>query len=117
MGAEQCPFHGLPWAEIGAWAAAVVAIITGALLFLRGTRTKAVDTSRNRSKPKRLPEQVNDGGLDAIIVGAGVAGSALAHTLGKVNAPSRNLNPSQSGVDVSLYQSIIAVSMQAVSSC
>lgn len=80
MGAEQCPFHGLPWAEIAAWGALVVAIITGAMLFLKGTRTKTVDNARNRIKTKPLPV---DGGLDAIIVGAGVAGSALAHTLGK----------------------------------
>lgn len=66
-----------------AWGALVVAIITGALLFLKGTRTKTVDNTRTRIKTKPIPD---DGGLDAIIVGAGVAGSALAHTLGKVNA-------------------------------
>jgi hypothetical protein len=86
---EKCPFHELGWAEIGGWVGALVAVAVGALLagvFLRGTRTKGVE--KRRRKPAVGGSDgsvVGEGtGLDCIVVGAGVAGSALAYTLGKV---------------------------------
>jgi hypothetical protein len=55
----------------------------GGRRFLRGTRTKVAAKRR--------------AGLDAIVVGAGVAGSALAYTLGKVILSSA-LAPSPSSM-------------------
>lgn len=91
-GAGKCPFHELGWADIASWSAAVAALALGAILaalFLRGTRTKGVDKRKKKNRVAavggRNEELGNDdGGLDAIVVGAGVAGAALAHTLGKV---------------------------------
>lgn len=99
---EKCTFHGLASTEIGAWGVVVLAVAAGAfltVLFLKGTRTKAAVENKNKNRNKSKKEKTkkvsavgdaavleagDDGGLDAIIVGAGVAGAALAHTLGKV---------------------------------
>ena len=94
-GAGKCPFHGLGWVEIGGWGAVAVAAAIGALLagvFLLRTRSKVVGKKRKRGAV--VADNGNgtavqdDTGLDAIIVGAGVAGSALAYTLGKVKTYS-----------------------------
>lgn len=94
-GEEQCPFHDLGWAQIGGWVAVLGAVLVGALMagvFLRKTRTKPVGKKKQGGGVVSVGDADggvrSDGDLDAIIVGAGVAGSALACTLGKVHAYS-----------------------------
>lgn len=83
---EKCPFHELGWAGVGpGWIALLAAVVIGAVVagvFLRGARTKG--KRRAVVGGGGIREVSGDGGLDAIVVGAGVAGSALAYTLGKV---------------------------------
>ena len=84
MGGGKCPFHELGSPQMGAWAAVLAAVVIGAVVagcFFRGMRIQP----HSKGKKRAVESPANDdGGLDAIIVGAGVAGSALAHTLGKV---------------------------------
>ena len=62
----------------------------------RSSRNRKDDADSNRSKMNRglvvvssqndpVSTEEDDSGIDVIIVGAGVAGAALAHTLGKAS--------------------------------
>lgn len=67
-----------------------------AFVFLYVLRRSSNDVIRNKSKKNRglvvsqndAVSRKDDSGTDVIIVGAGVAGSALAHTLGKASHKS-----------------------------
>ncbi len=90
MAESECPFHGLAWAHVGAWAAVLAAVVIGAVVV-------GVFWRRPRRRPRKKTPVVEgevrrEGALDAVVVGAGVAGSALAYTLGKVVLSFRLLN-------------------------
>lgn len=96
--AHKCPLHdqlGRPKliSHPAIWVTTLfIAVVLGAFVatvFSRGMRTKTTrkqDRKQNRVAGVANAREVMHGDieLDAIIVGAGVAGSALAHTLGKV---------------------------------
>lgn len=90
---EKCPLHALPLGLIGVCWAMVVAASLAIFIFRQGGSKKKADNKTAASKQDAVMQGTFGDGedrepgtdLDAIIVGAGVAGAALAHTLGKVS--------------------------------
>lgn len=94
---EKCPLHALPLGLIGACWAMVVAASLAIFIFRQGGSKKKSDKKKANKEAASKEDAVMQGtfgdgdgrepgtDLDAIVVGAGVAGAALAHTLGKVS--------------------------------
>ena len=90
---EKCPLHALPLGLIGVCWAMVVAASLAIFIFRQGGSKKKSNSKTAASKQGAVMQGTFGDGedrepgtdLDAIIVGAGVAGAALAHTLGKVS--------------------------------
>jgi squalene monooxygenase len=85
MAAAAAAASGVGFQLIGAAAATLLAAVLVAAVLGRRRRRARPQAPLVEAKP--APEggcAVGDGRTDVIIVGAGVAGSALAYTLGKV---------------------------------
>lgn len=93
---QQCPPDNLRWTSV-AWGLVCGIVAIAGVVFLSLGRKKRgkriIREQASKTSSVTVGETRTEGELDAIIVGAGVAGAALAYTLGMVCICHSRLRP------------------------